>query len=163
MARKFAAHKTRPDNIAAQEKCLDALGLRKAGLSYAAIGKEIGVCRQRAYQLVVEAMDAMRAECAEEAEAVRVIELERLDALWVGNYPAAVSGDSSAINSALKIMERRARLLGLDAPTKVAPTTPDGEAAYNLPSISDAELIRWAQEHGITVSYETDSGTVESE
>jgi hypothetical protein len=73
-----------------------------------------------------------------------------------------MAGDTQATAIILKIQERRARLLGLDMPTKIAPTTPDGEAAYNLPSISDAELIRWAQEHGVTVSDETDNGTVES-
>lgn len=33
----------------------------------------------------------------------------------------------AAVDRLLKIQERRSRLLGLDKPTKVAPTTPDGE------------------------------------
>lgn len=36
----------------------------------------------------------------------------------------------AAIDRAIKLMERRARLLGLDAPTKMAPTTPDGDKPY---------------------------------
>lgn len=36
----------------------------------------------------------------------------------------------AAVDRAIKLMERRARLLGLDAPTKVAPTTPDGDKPY---------------------------------
>lgn len=36
----------------------------------------------------------------------------------------------AAIDRAIKVMERRARLLGLDAPTKVAPTNPDGDKPY---------------------------------
>lgn len=36
----------------------------------------------------------------------------------------------SAIDRAVKLMERRAKLLGLDAPTKVAPTNPNGDKAY---------------------------------
>lgn len=56
----------------------------------------------------------------------------------------------SAATAALKIMERRAKLLGLDAPTKVAATDPAGENAaplvqFYLPSnerdVSDAEIL----------------------
>jgi len=36
----------------------------------------------------------------------------------------------AAIDRAIKLMERRARLLGLDAPTKIAPTNPDGDKPY---------------------------------
>lgn len=38
----------------------------------------------------------------------------------------------AAVNAALKIMERRARLLGLDTPTKVAMTNPDGDKEASL-------------------------------
>ena len=36
----------------------------------------------------------------------------------------------AAIDRAIKLMERRARLLGLDAPTKMAPTNPEGDKPY---------------------------------
>ena len=36
----------------------------------------------------------------------------------------------SAVDRAVKLMERRAKLLGLDAPTKVAPTNPNGDQPY---------------------------------
>ena len=39
-----------------------------------------------------------------------------------------------AFDRVLKIMARRAALLGLDAPAKVAPTTPDGTQPYEPPS-----------------------------
>ena len=61
-----------------------------------------------------------------------------------------------AIDRMLRIMDRRAKLLGLDMPTKVAPTTPDGEQSasteesarwvYYLPKPCETEqraLIRW--------------------
>lgn len=49
--------------------------------------------------------------------------------------PVKLQDDSvklQAVNAALKIMERRARLLGLDAPTKVAATNPDGTKEASL-------------------------------
>lgn len=38
----------------------------------------------------------------------------------------------AAIDRLLKIQERRSKLLGLDKPTKVASTTPDGKAAQSI-------------------------------
>lgn len=48
-----------------------------------------------------------------------------LPVLW--NLERARSGELEAIDRALKIAHRRAALLGLDRPTKIAPTTPDGD------------------------------------
>lgn len=53
------------------------------------------------------------------------------------------TGDPRYLNAILSIIERRCRLLGLDLPHKVAPTTPDGAKAYqpnNIKSLSGAEL-----------------------
>ena len=54
----------------------------------------------------------------------------RVDASTGTPLTAAIVDDGprlAAVDRLLKIQERRARLLGLDKPTKVAPTTPDGE------------------------------------
>jgi hypothetical protein len=49
------------------------------------------------------------------------------------------SGDPRYINVLLSIIERRCKLLGLDAPQKVAPTNPEGDQPYNPPSATEAE------------------------
>lgn len=41
----------------------------------------------------------------------------------------------AAINTALRVMERRAKLLGLDKPTKIASTDPTGEGAAPSPIV----------------------------
>ncbi|MDO6747189.1 hypothetical protein [Gilvimarinus sp. 1_MG-2023] len=48
------------------------------------------------------------------------------------------TGDPRYMNVLLSIIERRCKLLGLDAPTKVAPTDPDGKEPYNPPSSEEA-------------------------
>lgn len=50
----------------------------------------------------------------------------------------AQTGDPRYINAILSIVERRCRLLGLDAPTKVAPTTPEGDKPYQ--SMTETEI-----------------------
>jgi len=49
------------------------------------------------------------------------------------------TGDPRYMNVLLSIIERRCKLLGLDAPTKVAPTDPTGDKPYSPPSAIEAE------------------------
>jgi hypothetical protein len=44
-----------------------------------------------------------------------LIDLERLDLMLTGLLPAARNGDTKASGAAMRIIERRARMLGLDA------------------------------------------------
>lgn len=49
------------------------------------------------------------------------------------------TGDPRYMNVLLSIIERRCKLLGLDAPTKVAPTDPTGDKPYSPPSAAEVE------------------------
>lgn len=130
--------KNNPARAQREERRRVAFELRKAGATFEEIGKALGVTRQTAHELVTKLLDEMAAKTAEDVESVRAMELHRLDALFKGLWPSASKGAPQAVEKALKVMERRARLLGLDAPTKVAPTSPDGSTPYQ--GMSDAEL-----------------------
>jgi hypothetical protein len=59
-------------------------------------------------------------KCREEAVHVRDLELHRLDELYLIAYRAISDGnDLAGIDRCLRIMERRAKLLGIDAAAKV--------------------------------------------
>jgi hypothetical protein len=60
---------------------------------------------------------------------VRELELTRLDAMLLPLWRRVQAGEEKAIDRALRIMERRARLLGLDAPTRGELSGPEGQAA----------------------------------
>ena len=47
-------------------------------------------------------------------ENLRRLEVERLDALLIAHWAKATGGDDAATRTCLRIMERRAALLGLD-------------------------------------------------
>lgn len=116
--------RTSPRRIAATEKQVQNLELRKRGLSYNVIAQKLGYkSPQAAYEAAMSALAKMLQEPAAE---VRQLEIERLDALMVPLAPRLRRGDYQAIDRALKIMERRARLLGLDAPEKQEHRYPDG-------------------------------------
>src|SRR5438874_1736904 len=105
---------TSPRLLVAAEHRETVLKLRKEGRPYKEIAQQVGLSRVRCYQIVKRELARIAAVCREEAEEVRDLELSRLDALQVGLWERAVGGDIKAVEAVLKLMERRARLLGLD-------------------------------------------------
>ncbi|MCG5549170.1 helix-turn-helix domain-containing protein [Halorhodospira halochloris] len=125
------------------ERKARALELRQTGMTYADIGRELGISNAQAHRLVSGALQEIRKRASEEAEQLRTLELSRLDQLHHALWESALGGELRAIDRLLRIMERRAKLLGLDAPTCVAPTNPDGQKSWQpTDSISDEERVR---------------------
>jgi len=102
------------------QRVAQALELRRAGKSYPEIGAALGVAKSHAHRLVAEGMEEAREQVTTEALQLRAEEVSRLDAMLQGLWPAARKGGVTAVDRVLKIMERRARLLGLDSPTRSA-------------------------------------------
>ena len=87
-------------------------------MSYREIAQRLGYRGPSgAWKSVSSALDkTLRRERPED---VRLMELERLDAMLDGCWDKAVKGNTVSITAALRIAERRARLLGLDAPSQI--------------------------------------------
>jgi hypothetical protein len=111
-------------NTAALSRKLDnqakALECRRMGMGYAEIGRTIGVGKSQAQRYVVAGLADARAQITASADDLRSEEISRLDAMLAGVWPRARKGEAVAIDRVLKIGERRAKLLGLDAPTRTA-------------------------------------------
>jgi hypothetical protein len=125
--------------ITAAQRRGKALDLRKQGQTYAQIAAALGVSESRAHQVVTEELRRLHAERSEAAGEVLRLELERLDVLQASVWPKAKAGEPTAVERVLNIMARRAKLLGLDAPTKVAATDPAGNKAATF-RVAAAEL-----------------------
>lgn len=96
-----------------------ALELRRAGGTYRDIATAMGISLRTAYEYVNSELLMLRELTVEDAEAVRDLELSRCDAMLAGLWrTGATKGDPASVMSALKVMERRAKLLGLDAPSQ---------------------------------------------
>ena len=97
-----------------REKAAKALELRKAGFTYDQIATQVGYAsRSGAYKAVNSALQEITRE---PAEVLRSLELERLDALTLAVWRKARQGNVQAIDRVVKLMERRSKLTGLDAP-----------------------------------------------
>lgn len=109
-----------------------ALELRKAGATYEQIGQQLGMTRQSAHKAVKTALESIAKESSEEAAEVLVLELERLDQMLTGLWVSARQGNVASVDRVLRIMERRSRLLGLDADstTRLEGTTIQVQVAW---------------------------------
>jgi hypothetical protein len=129
----MAASKTAHGNPTVIEREALAVTLRKEGKPYRDIGVALGVSESRAHHIVSR---ALRRTVQEPSDELRRLERERLDALEVAAWrqlnmdhvmvshgkvvPGVIdeAAKLAALDRLLKIQERRARLLGLDAPTR---------------------------------------------
>jgi len=121
--------KTSNRKITAVERREKAIELRKAGATYQSIADNLGVTPQAAHKMVMKVLGDLAEKSQENAEHVRSIELQRLDKLFFAMYQQAVKGSQGAVDRCLRIMDRRAKYLGLDAPKEVAM---DGEIIFKV-------------------------------
>jgi hypothetical protein len=119
-----------------------ALELRRAGKSFTEIAQALGLGRSYTHRLVQSAMREAVAQIAQAGDELRAMEVDRLDALMVTVWPMARRGNLGAVDRVLRIMERRARLLGLDAPEVLQVDNPGGNhAAMQIAAAIDQMTI----------------------
>lgn len=115
-----------------------AVSLRAAGLTFAEIASAIGVTRQGAAAAVQRALDELAMETRERAERVRALELLRLDAILRAHWGKRGEVDHARV--ILDVGARRARLEGLDAPTRTEVTGAGGVPLHPVPPEPELDL-----------------------
>lgn len=123
---------TSPNGVFSKEREREALELRKAGASYDQIAQRLDVSRDTARAIVMRALENLNTACEESADEIRRLEVERIDTLLLGLWDKARKGDVAAVDRVLRLQDRRAKLLGLDAapaapPQPTQPMLPAGE------------------------------------
>ena len=112
--RKLKVSELQPSAV---EKQAEALALRKAGHTFEDIAERVGYAsKSGAFKAV---MSALRKTIQEPADELRRLELERLDVMLKSLWPFILKGSPRHVEIGLKVMDRRAALLGLDAPKQV--------------------------------------------
>lgn len=110
-----------------------AMQLRVEGLTIAAIGAKLGITKQSAHELIARELAEAAAARKDLAEHQLEAELAAVDFVLAGMAPKVAKGDAKAGATYLRAMERRAKLLGLDAPDK-------HEHTVDVKKLSDADL-----------------------
>jgi hypothetical protein len=104
------------DAGASLERDRMAFKLRLTGMSNRQIAEELRCTVSQVEASLVRMMGSVTPELRHRT---LQIELERLDVLQSAHFEKAATGDDTATLTTLKIMERRARMLGLDAPARI--------------------------------------------
>lgn len=105
--------------------------LKKAGLSFHAIGAAVGITKQSAWESFWKVMREVQALTVEDAKDWRSLQLERLEQMHAGLWNRARGGDVQAVEQCRKLEQMESELTGSFSPTKTANTTPTGEPIHH--------------------------------
>lgn len=95
-----------------------AVNLRLAGATYQEIADSLGVTPPAVHKYMKKEMDQLRKETEQDAEHLRAMEISKLDAAQKAIWSQVTKGHLGAVDRLVRISDRRAKLLGLDAPAK---------------------------------------------
>ncbi|HPJ18860.1 MAG TPA: hypothetical protein PLQ14_06880 [Actinomycetota bacterium] len=101
-----------------------ALVLRRAGFDLFEIAQRLKVTEHKAASATRNALEAaaLMVSLAERRELLN-LEVTRLDALQAAVWDDAMTGDVRAVEAALKLVQARSKLLGLDTDQSATSTT----------------------------------------
>ncbi|MCA1223467.1 hypothetical protein [Streptomyces sp. 8L] len=158
------------------ERRTKLIRLRRAGHDFDYIAKELGYsCRGSASKDLIRALKERRDEQDAEVSVYRQEENERLDALLEAAWPRATEKqpvldkdgevvaheiDLRAVETVLKLMDRRAKLNGYDMPVKSEVSGPDGGGIPLAGTLDElTKLIKTAGQTGPASDFNNASGT----
>tara|TARA_B100000519_G_scaffold132739_1_gene114692 strand:+ start:2881 stop:3372 length:492 start_codon:yes stop_codon:yes gene_type:complete len=107
------------NGLAQRTVASNILRLRKMGYDAQRISDELDIPLDRVSNIIKSALKKLTKEMKGAAEEIRCLELSRLDEMQTAIWQDCMDGKLTAIDRVLKIMERRSRLVGLDAPERL--------------------------------------------
>ena len=117
-------NKSAPSTLIRNEKAWQCFELRKAGATWQQIAdRGIYADKATAYNAVMRLIEATQTEVGED---LRTVMNARFDAALLAIWPRVQQGELEAIDRMLKIEAQRAKLYGIEAPTRTEITGADG-------------------------------------
>lgn len=101
------------------ERAREMVVMRRSGASMRDIARHFNVSTQTVHAAVHDALAQSLALTGHEADLLRQQELERLDAVQLAAWPAAMNGHIDSLKIVAQAIDRRCKLLGLDAPAQL--------------------------------------------
>jgi hypothetical protein len=118
-----------------QELMNKAFEMRKMGATIRQIAATLDRSKSTVHKWIEEVCQELAKERGADAAMVLELDLARLETATRETMTRVVGDKGEAGNKAvdrlIKLVERRAKLLGLDKPTKIAQTDPEGNAAWS--------------------------------
>jgi hypothetical protein len=101
--------------VSVDENEAKALEGRRRGLPFAAIAQALGIDEMEAEKAFMNALDGEAPDL--DPETMRRLDASRLDRMTQGLWGAASSGNARAVEMMLRVMDARARLIAVPAPS----------------------------------------------
>src|SRR5262245_6416294 len=142
---------TSPRRLLAAQRRAEIVRLRVEGRTLQAIADEIGLSRSAVHESLTNELKKLADRSQEAAAAYRELTLARLEALFAAVWPKVQDGHVPSVNAAVSILDRQAKLLGLDAPARQ-------ETTLTVEHMTDAELIAEARKLGLPIPSVLEAG-----
>jgi hypothetical protein len=133
---------------AARQRRFRAFGLRLDGWSYREIGQALQVSNKQAFADVQAEAEQLSKVAREGNSRRRQIMLAQIDRAKRHLAPKIAAGDIRAAETLVKLLDRESRLLGTDAPSKVAAVVAVGEVDGALEPRSGWNPV-WGEEDSV--------------
>ena len=112
-----AGNKLTPGHIEIEERDNNAVAMRLSGATFQQIADQLDYANRGAAHKGVTA--ALKRAAREANSEMLELELGRLDRLQTAHWVKAIQGDIKAAEYCLRVIDRRCKLLGLDAAIKI--------------------------------------------
>lgn len=135
------------------------MAYRISGLSMSAIAERVGMSKSTVKKHIDESLQALAEQDADNGARYRALTSMRYDRLLAAVWDMATRGSLNHVREARAILEAHAKLLGLNAPVKVAATDPEGKpmaAQFWVPVPADMPLAQWLAENTRQVAAPTE-------
>ncbi|TDD11853.1 hypothetical protein [Nonomuraea diastatica] len=130
--------------LARHERRYQALQMRIAGVSNAVIAQRLGYSSpQLVSKDITTALKKAAKQEAMAAEELLNLEINRLDRMMASVWPRVLKGEVNAVEAVLKIVNKRASLLGLDLINR------NGAADNDMASLLGNMLLQLQQRHNV--------------
>lgn len=117
------ARKRKPDPLVVKERERQVVKLTLAGASTGDIARALSLAESTVRRIRKQALEARAREATPaDVDELRALELARLDELQAAHWTAARAGNTRSARVVLNCIDRRCKLLGLDAPIQIAGT-----------------------------------------
>ena len=116
-------------------KALEAYRMHCEGFTFEEIASKIGYAGPQGAQAAYR--KGVRLTIGDTVEVEKSLDLSRIEIMMKALMRSAKHGQAEAVDRMVKLQARKAALLGLDSPVKLAPTNPDGTEPYQ--SLTDSE------------------------
>lgn len=138
--------------LQAEQRRREVLALRVGGASMAEIGQLLNLSKSTVHGHIKRALNDLAKSDQDATGRYRALNMQRLDKLLLGIWTNATSGkDVHATREARNIVVAQNKLLGLEAPVKIAHTDPTGDierspADWIMPMPPERDPHEWATE-----------------